>query len=110
MRDTLGKSDIILLTADLKIRPQLPVIDTRGSAEPDDEGVERLAAAIKQSKNITTFNGINLKDQREGKLSKLELPRPLAPRQGPDRGGETPCWLRHVGARRAPLESVTVVP
>ena len=36
---------------------------------------ERLAEAIKQSKNIATFNGINLKDQREGKLAKLELPK-----------------------------------
>ena len=75
MRDTLGRSDIVLLTADLKIRPHLTVVDTSGSAEPDDEGVERLAAAISRATNIATFNGINLKDQREGKLTRLALPK-----------------------------------
>ena len=51
----------MLFASDLQIRPTLEKVDTRGGAEPDDDGVERLAAVVRASESIAVFNGIDIK-------------------------------------------------
>ena len=65
----------MLLTADLRLRNQLERIDTRGSAQPDSDGVRALAKAVRSVPNIAFFNGIDILAMKEGRLDTIELPK-----------------------------------